>query len=149
MTISVLIQNRRGAIVATALVDDEDIEFTSRRWHLSSGYPATGARSERMHSLILGRHAGLEPDHLNGDKLDNRRENLRLVSHAENTQNVRTAKGDMRGVFFDSRENVWYGQVKHNGRKHSTKRFRSASDAQRAVIELRAQILPFADPAHG
>ena len=39
-----------------------------------------------MHILLLGKKKGLEIDHINGNKLDNRRENLRFVKHNVNGQ---------------------------------------------------------------
>jgi hypothetical protein len=40
--------------------------------------------SEFLHRLIMSPPKGMEVDHVNGNKADNRRENLRVCTHAEN-----------------------------------------------------------------
>lgn len=44
-----------------------------------------------MHRVILGliHGDGKEADHINGDTLDNRRENLRVCEHKDNVRNIR------------------------------------------------------------
>ena len=52
-------------------------------------HSAAGGKTLYLHRLIMGLTPGdgLEVDHLNGNGLDNRRENLRVVTHAQNHQN--------------------------------------------------------------
>ncbi|MES2766489.1 MAG: HNH endonuclease, partial [Bacteroidota bacterium] len=60
-----------------------------------------------------------EVDHINGDTLDNRRENLRLVTHQQNLFNQRAQEGcssKYRGVYKSSTTAGWTVQIKHNGR---------------------------------
>lgn len=85
---------RRGEIVAYALVDEADYErFKGYRWRPLStlGYPSTNidGRPHSLHRLVIGLQPGdgLECDHVNRNPLDNRRSNLRLVSHRENCAN--------------------------------------------------------------
>src|SRR5689334_2630750 len=92
---------REGVVLLTDkrkqpfIVDADDVEAVSRYpWALSNGYPRTrigkGAtgRSLKLHQFLLGKApAGLEWDHINRDKSDNRRCNLRLVTPRENKQN--------------------------------------------------------------
>lgn len=47
-----------------------------------------------MHRLVIACPAGLEVDHINGVGLDNRRANLRTVTHAQNIQAARDRLGD-------------------------------------------------------
>ena len=126
-----------------AIIDCADIDLVCEYgwYHDDHGYAqSTLVKGLRMHSLLAGR-----VDHKNGNRLDNRRKNLRPATQAQNCQNVRTAKGDYRGVYYDSRGgDAWYGQVKHKGRKYSTGRVDSREEAREAVVALRASLLPFA-----
>lgn len=77
------------------LVDERDYESLARyRWHCTAnGYAArTVIKRKRkktiyMHRELLKAPARLQVDHCNQDKLDNRRENLRLVTAQQNTMN--------------------------------------------------------------
>lgn len=93
-------------------IDDKDNEVVSLfSWSLKDGYPYTsiqvietiyvdGQPKQKwsrkrisLHNFLMGRaSSGLEWDHKNRDKLDNRRENLRLVTKVVNSRN-RAAKG--------------------------------------------------------
>jgi len=63
----------------------------------------SGRSTLLMHRLILSAPAGKEVDHWNHDGLDNRRENLRVVTHAKNMENRRGANANsstgIRGVY--------------------------------------------------
>lgn len=92
-----------------ALVDDEDFDRVSEwTWYLHNhgGYAATTKyRVNRvrwlMHRLILNAPKGVEVDHINGNPLDNRKENLRLCERRENARNTRKHKadGEYKGIW--------------------------------------------------
>ena len=79
------------------IIDDEDYSWLSQwKWYLSgSGYAVRhvscekGYHSVYMHRLILNLTSPnvLQTDHINGDRLDNRRCNLRAVTRSQNAQN--------------------------------------------------------------
>ncbi len=82
-----------------ALVDDDDYDFlTQRKWKVDrAGYvlreqskTIDGKRHYKcflMHRVVNQTPAGLETDHINGDKFDNRKENLRTVTPHQNQAN--------------------------------------------------------------
>jgi hypothetical protein len=117
-----------------ALVDDEDYELVSvHRWHLwdqkgrharargpyaytTTRRPDGGKTTTAMHNLIMGRRL---VDHVNHDGLDNRRENLRPATIAQNNHNQRPrAAGSSRfkGVTWHRRVGKWQATIKLNGR---------------------------------
>jgi hypothetical protein len=101
-----------------AIVDDEDYERVSAfNWHYipksstsdpNDGYarravPATsGNRRQRlipMQGMIIDCPKHLRIDHINGNGLDNRKENLRICTHAENGRNRKVNKGKKQSIY--------------------------------------------------
>lgn len=77
-----------------SLVDEADYEYLNQwswSWHNGYAYRWTQDGKKRvrlfMHHAIEGRVLGKQTDHINRDKLDNRRANLRTVTRKENMQN--------------------------------------------------------------
>lgn len=111
-----------------ALVDDEDFALVSAcRWRLhNNGYAITNARNGArgatlfMHRLILTLADGEQTDHVNGNKLDNRRENLRRCTAAENSRNQRKWTTDRtsqyKGVYWSNTRRRWTARITVNGR---------------------------------
>lgn len=77
------------------LIDDCDMPWaTKMRWNISPrGYARAWVRTGltrknvHLHRLVLGAKGGEIIDHINRDKLDNRRENLRVATAALNAMN--------------------------------------------------------------
>ncbi|MBI5954394.1 MAG: HNH endonuclease [Chloroflexi bacterium] len=105
-----------------ALVDDEDFQKLSKfnwsAWRNKKNFYAA-RKDERkksilMHRVILNAPADMQVDHINGDGLDNRRVNLRLVTPRKNTLNrgVRsTNKTGYSGVYLDQRTNKFTARI--------------------------------------
>ncbi len=76
-----------------ALVDDEDYEYlTQWKWCYNRyAVRCIGPKNHRqriaMHQVILNPPEGLETDHIDRNKLNNQRSNLRAVTRSENMQN--------------------------------------------------------------
>ena len=84
----------------SVLISDADFKRVSRlRWHITGAkgnrYVAArdGARKVLMHRFILQVEPGLTVDHINGDPLDNRRENLRPATYSQQAMNRRAVSG--------------------------------------------------------
>ncbi len=119
----------------TFLVDDEDFEkFSQFEWKLaSSGYPYIMMTA---HKFLLGnQEKGKVIDHLNRDKLDNRKENLRICTQLENVQNRSKKTGctsKYRGVSWDKKKNKWALQAFYNGKMLYYGYFDSEEEAAKA-----------------
>lgn len=90
----------------------------------------------RMHMLIAGTPIGLLTDHINGDKLDNRKVNLRLCDHSQNQYNAtirRKGKSSKyRGVYLHKRDGRWYARIRVDGKKIHIGCFEIEEEAARA-----------------
>lgn len=98
------------------MVDDGDFEWLSKYdWRYNYGsyggeyaVTAINQKTVRIHRLIMNAQAGQEMDHINGNGLDNRRENLRFCSRTENNRNrgrQKLAASGYKGV--SKRKNRW------------------------------------------
>jgi hypothetical protein len=74
-------------------------------------------------------------DHFNGDRLDNRRENLRIVSATESNLN-RGVKGR---CVYPTRHGKWVARVAHRGKNHYLGTFPTVERAEAAVSAFRAR----------
>ncbi len=116
----------------TILVDDADVPFvrTLRLSVQTNGYvrhtfpqPNRGKyRSALLHHLLIGKQPGREVDHINGNRSDNRRENLRFVTGTVNNGNRRVQKQrtstGIRGIRFNPEcsHNPWLVYISINDR---------------------------------
>jgi hypothetical protein len=93
---------------------DYDI-VNSRTWTMSSnGYPMSGSRLERttLHRFLMKTPKDMDTDHKDGDKLNNRRSNLRVCTTAQNTYNSRKkGRGLYKGV-HKTRNGTYYAKIK-------------------------------------
>ena len=94
-----------------ALVDDEDYERIvetkdkrgkPKKWYChnnntSSDYAMSGDRRDSIHRLVMGNPKEMDVDHINGDTLDNRKENLRVCTTSQNSQNKRLKSHSQSG----------------------------------------------------
>ena len=91
----VILYNRFQAEIAIAKIDKEDYyKVKNYKWCITSdGYVMNGKNRIKLHQLILGNRVGHEIDHINHDKLDNRKQNLRHCTRSQNSMNRKDVKG--------------------------------------------------------
>lgn len=123
-------------------------------WHLDpDGYVIGSAgRGKRiaLHRLVLELEPGdgLEADHIDGDKLNNRRSNLRIATRQQNGQNVPAKRGH-RGVTFDPSRRTrrcWRVRIGLAGRYHHVGWFATEAEAETAAAAWYAEHVPFSNP---
>ncbi|WP_412102526.1 HNH endonuclease [Paenibacillus alvei] len=79
-------------------------------------------------------------DHINGDPLDNRRENLRVATRNENCRNRRRRKRykyRFKGVTYDKDKvvNKWRARISYEGKRHCLGYFYTETEAAKAYNE--------------
>lgn len=106
----------------SAIVDDEDFEWLSQwKWYYHEGYAVRNYKGKtiRMHRQILDAKDDKEVDHVNRNRLDNRRHNLRECNRRQNQANKwKTGHKDhsskYKGVSRKKNENKWCAQIECN-----------------------------------
>lgn len=108
-----------------ALINDDDFTHISKyTWREKHGYAVTDIWNKRqkkkimvsMHRLITAASNGVLVDHVNRNRLDNQRENLRICDHQKNQANkAPRGKTKIKGVEFrNDRKASWRARLKYN-----------------------------------
>lgn len=151
----------------SAIVDDDDYEWLSKlQWYVVNvGYRGdylsvrtqirkvwddgfTWSRAEHMHRMILGKtmplNKDIHVDHINGDPLDNRKENLRPCTRTENLRNSTKRvshngkpcsskyKGVMKYTYGNRTKKPWNAQIRYEKVLYNLGYFDNEEDAARA-----------------
>lgn len=99
-----VIINSDNNIVAVSKVDNEDVDmlknYSFRLHSQKNKYIKTSInnKSYYLHRLVLDYNGKRDVDHINLDKLDNRKENLRICSHKNNCRNRKAIRNNIRRV---------------------------------------------------
>ncbi len=143
----------RGKTVTISL---DDALLTAETWYINSnGYVVDNGSGiyamQRLHRVVMARvlGRGLEcwelVDHINGDKLDNRRENLRLATSSENAfncdlpaHNTTGYKGVYRNT-YQSGPKPWQAAITVNRKKIYLGSYATAVEAARAYQQAACQ----------
>jgi hypothetical protein len=152
------LHSRKGSLRGWAEVDDADFaELASWSWWLSTrGYVQRNVLRPGRGIIVLSRHLlGLTPadrdwfvDHIDRNRLNNCRSNLRVVDrHSPNAQNVsshRDSTSSFRGVSWDKRRRRWIAQVRVAGHKPYFGIFHTEEEAGEAARAARLRLMPYA-----
>lgn len=139
---------RDGMVVAWTRVDADDYgQHGKHTWRLSSdGYAVRsetkGGKKQTvyLHREVAKTPLGLLTDHANGNRLDNRRSNLRVATRSENGANSadRIRQSGYRGVYFHRTTGRWVAQISDGGRPMHLGIFDTPEEAA-AVYDLEAE----------
>ena len=142
---------RKGSkITGYALVDDEDFEkLNKHKWYATKGtntlyarraVPTTtsGQRTVSMHRVIMQTPKGMDTDHIDGDGLNNQKENLRVCIRSENLMNQSRSRNNTsgyKGVNWNKRDKKWISQIKVKGKQVHLGCFSEKEEAYKAYCE--------------
>lgn len=121
-----------------AIVDTEDYNYLMNwKWcanynkHIKGYYAVANQRKDvsspintsifGMHRLLMLSKKGMVVDHINNNTLDNRRENLRIVSNRQNLQNIRKKhSSQFPGASWDKNRKKWQAFFSYNTKYYGT-----------------------------
>ncbi len=122
-----------------AILDSEDFDRFSRfTWyadktgHVYGVGPEKGSGKNQLSRLILNAPSGMVVDHINGNPLDNRKENLRLCSQSDNCRNRSLSKNNtsgFKGINFKKSSRRWGARASTRGERIHLGYFECREDA--------------------
>jgi hypothetical protein len=131
----IVIYNNECKEVAKVLIDLEDVERCKKyKWCLKgNGYVHNG--KIHLHRFIMDCQDDMFVDHINRNKLDNRKCNLRICTRRQNNFN-RGIRNDntsgIIGVSFDKRRNKWRSRIQVDKKEKHLGYFNTVKEAIRA-----------------
>lgn len=130
-----------------ALVDDDDYDFIMQwKWCFNTGYAVrsqhicmVGKKDKSkmilMHRVVNKTPKGMETDHIDLDRLNNQKKNLRNATRRQNTRNIKkfiNGTSKFKGVCWKKREKKWQVRIRTGKKRVHLGLFTSESDAARA-----------------
>jgi hypothetical protein len=116
---------RRGNdTIAAFVVDTADVAMVDAflYWYMTGAgyvYAMRGTKFVWLTAILLAKRPGFVIDHVNRYPPDNRRENLRYVTQADNAANTivrRHSKSRVKGVRFHRRSGLWQARIAVRGK---------------------------------
>lgn len=114
----IIIKNKK------CLIDKEDLnKYSGSHWHVSKGYLFVSRKIKDkwvnvpISRLIMNAPENLEVDHINRNKLDNRKENLRLATTSQNHANKPKQSNNTsgyKGIHWRKNRNKWIATIQVN-----------------------------------
>jgi len=122
--------------------------WVSHMTHTAYEYPIDGAPTTQY----------IRIDHVNGIKTDNSIKNLRIVSNAENGQNINNPRtrnvSGFLGACYDKRHDVYTARIMVDGKQLNLGTYKTAKEAHVAYLKAKSELHPkwnggFAEKHHG
>lgn len=138
-TVKIFLYNMFSQKVSEAIIDREDYDTVKEyKWCLSKNGYVINSKGKYLHRIVTKENT-LFVDHINGNKLDNRKCNLRPCSNADNLKNrvkipINNTSGII-GVIYRSDRNKWRAEICVDGKKIRLGYYANKIDAIRARTE--------------
>ena len=129
----IILYNSQCDEVARALIDLDDVDRVKKhKWYLDYYNYVCSHTYLRIHRLIMDCPDDMVVDHINHNRLDNRKSNLRVCTQQQNNINVSTRKNNTsgyKGVSLDKRRNKWRARVNIDGKEKSLGYYKTKEEA--------------------
>lgn len=124
-----------------AMVDNEDFDRVKDIcWSINSKGYATSRNHNELHKFLMQTPEGLFTDHINGDRLDNRRSNLRICTNQENCWNSKINSNNTtgyKGVSLNNTKTKFKSSISKNKIQYHLGFYNTAEEAS-IVYDLKA-----------
>jgi hypothetical protein len=149
----IILRNRQYEEVGRAIVDLADLELLRKyKWYLNRinnfVYADTGSNSLYMHRLLMDvvHIKNIYVDHINHNRLDNRRKNIRVCSNMENSRNQIKQSGrssNIIGVSWNKGKNKWHSYIWVNYKRINLGKYKVIEEA--IIVRLQAELKYFGE----
>lgn len=134
---------RKGVEVTRALIDIDDIILVQNKYwsYYLNGYVSAkvNGKTTSLHKLIFGSKKGYDLDHINRNKLDNRKSNLRFLTRSQNQLN---RSNPLRGVTWYEKQRIWTAHIMKDRKKIYLGTYGFLQEALDARREAEIQLFP-------
>lgn len=153
--------NRKDGTILETLIDTEDLVIADKypnswksnakgkRIYIEGKFTVDGnTKYVRLHRLILNARPELVVDHINGNALDNRKQNLREVTIGENLQNTfvvpeRKTLSGIKNVYWNDNEQKWQVSIMLKGNTKYIGYYDDINRAKEISLKTRAIFFPY------
>lgn len=139
--IEICLYNKKREEIAKALADLECIDLIKQyKWHLRQDGYVSSSDNIFLHRLIMNCDENMVIDHINHNKLDNRRENLKICTQKENVRNQvikKTNTSGYTGVYKRGRK--WCARIYVDGQQIYLGTFDTFEKAKQARISAEVE----------
>lgn len=118
----VLLYDKNCNVIESFLIDIEDIDSVKNvKWSLKNdNYYVRNGNVGYIHRYIMNCPDNMVVDHINGNKLDNRKSNLRICTVKQNNYNhkiYKTSKTGYPGVGWHTKSGKWRARIQVDGKE--------------------------------
>jgi hypothetical protein len=130
---------------STVFIDEYFYEyFISRKWHVNSngyvvwrGVDLDGIKKTiRLHRMVTQAPAGMDVDHIDGNRLNNTASNLRICTRAQNLSNKLS-----KGSYLDKRRQRWCVEMNIEFKKYFFGSYTDREEADHIYHDIKTQVL--------
>ena len=150
----IVLYDKQGKEIARAIIDLEYVDSVKKyKWSYrkNDGY-ASNKTTGLLHRFIMNPSDDMVVDHINGNKLDNRRCNLRICTNQQNSFNHKVLinnESGHSGIYFRKDTNKWRARIKVGNKDIHLGYFKTLEEAiearRQAEIEYFGEFAPTRD----
>lgn len=146
-----ILRNSKNENVAEVKLDEEDLEKVLQfKWYLDTwGYAESHIKGLMQRFILNEYDSNRIPDHINRDRLDNRKSNLRILDKSGNSVNSglrSNNKSGVTGVSWNKSRSSWRSYINYQGKRIELGQYKDITDAIIARLSAENKYYPGMQP---